>query len=76
MDAERREFLKQLSGRRLIRLMGATVYAGLEAVSELHQAAGPSLEEAGMALRRRGRRAPPEAEGPTPQEGRARQAPD
>lgn len=56
MDEGRREFLKAFSGRKLARLVGTTVFAGLEAVSEVRRATGPSLEEAGMALRNRKRR--------------------
>jgi hypothetical protein len=78
MDAERREFLKQLSGRRLVRLIGATVFAGLDAAADLKAASYPSPEEAGMALRGRGRRGPPAAGAPAgaeaPAGGRAEDA--
>jgi hypothetical protein len=53
MDEDRREFLKAFSGRRLARIVGQSVFAGLDAVSELRRATGPSLDEAGMALRDR-----------------------
>ncbi len=76
MDTERREFLRQFSGRRLLRLMGSTVYAGMETVADLRRAAGPSPEEAGMALRGKTRRGPPDAEGPPCQGAEARQAPE
>jgi hypothetical protein len=76
MDADRREFLQQFSGRKLIRLMGATVYAGLEAVTEMRRATAPSLEGAGMALRQRKRRTAPDVEDPPLQGARTRQAPD
>lgn len=56
MDEDRREFLRSFSGRKLAHLVGAAVYAGLEAVADVRRATGPSLEEAGMALRNRKRR--------------------
>ncbi len=76
MDAERREFLRQFYGRKLLRLMGTTISAGLETVADLRRAGGPSPEEAGMALRGGRRRGPPDAEGPPRQGAEARQAPE
>ena len=56
MDEDRREFLKAFSGRKLARLVGATVFAGLDLVSDVRRATGPSMEEAGMALKNTNRR--------------------
>ncbi len=56
--------------------MGSSFYAGMETVAELRRSAGPSPEEAGMALRGKRRRGPPDAEEPTREGADARQASD